>query len=88
MYTPYILLKYQLAVWWHLCCPVLISSDYCEVILRERNTPVLGAAFSEFMWCRFTYWGLDTAEGGGLRKQEIPMGKAPIPKHTHRRLHT
>lgn len=75
--------------WWHLCCTVLISSDYCEVILRERSTPILGAAISEFVavWCCFTSRQLDTAEGGGLRKQETRMGRAHVPKHTQKATH-
>lgn len=62
---------------------------FCEVILRERNTPVLGAAISEFVpvLCCFTSQGLDTAEGGGLGKQEILMGRAHVPSK-HRRLYT
>lgn len=91
IYSPYILLKCQLTprvIWWHLCCTILISSDYCEVILRERNTPLLGAAISEFLplWCCFTSQGLDTAGGGGggLGKQEILMGRAHVPS-THKR---
>lgn len=91
IYSPCILLKCHLApwaVWWHLCCTVLISSDYCEVILTERSTPVLGAAISGFLpvWCCFTSQGLDTAGEGGLGKQEILMGTAHIPS-TRRRLH-
>lgn len=64
---------------------VPISSEHCEVILRQRSTEDLGAALSEFMWCCFASGGLDRAKRGGLRKQETHTGKAHIP-NTHREM--
>lgn len=93
IYSPYILLKCQLApwaVWWHLCCTGLISSDYSEVIL-ERGTHQFWELPFQSLW----HCGVASPPGDWTQLKEEDwenrkygnMGRAHIPKHTQKATH-